>query len=266
MLGAGLVGEQRRAHLRLREPGDPLGQRQVGEGSVGGVGEERVQRRLEAEEHPGGPARDLRDDPPTGGAVVGAGGEGVAPGVARVGRLGEGVGGGGAGALHQVDEPRTVAGAALVVGHELEHAVAGSADGVAEGEQLVRRRVGARDEPVLRAVQDRAARADAAGARPQAVLGQLRHLGDLVGARLALVGALAHHVGAQRGVRHLGGDVDGPRRLVERVEVLREALPVPVDALVERGAGDVLHALHQLDEEALGAGAHRREARRRSCP
>ena len=50
------------------------------------------------------------------------------------------------------------------------------------------------------------------------------------------------------------------RRVVERVEVLGEALPVPVDALVQRGAGDVLDALHQLDEEALAAGAHRREA------
>ncbi len=95
---------------------------------------------------------------------------------------------------------------------------------------------------------------------PQRLLGELRHLGDLVGVGLALVGALAHHVGAQGGVRHLGGDVDGTRRLVERVEVLGEALPVPVDALVQRGAGDVLHALHQLDQEVLGAGAHRREA------
>jgi hypothetical protein len=61
-------------------------------------------------------------------------------------------------------------------------------------------------------------------------------------------------------VGHLGGHVDGPRGGVERVEVLGEALPGPVDALVQRGAGDVLHALHELDEEALAAGAHRREA------
>ncbi len=147
-------------------------------------------------------------------------GERLAPGVGRVARLGERVGGGGPGALDQVDEPGAVAGAALVVGHELEHAVAGAADRVAEGEQLLGRRVGAGHEAVLRAVQDRAAGADAAGAGPQRLLGELRHLRDLVGVGLALVGTLAHHVGAQRGVRHLGGDVDGAGRLVERVEVL----------------------------------------------
>ena len=46
---------------------------------------------------------------------------------------------------------------------------------------------------------------------------------------------------------------------VERVEVLGERLPAPVDALGERGAGDVLHALHQADEPLLVAGAHGRE-------
>ena len=46
---------------------------------------------------------------------------------------------------------------------------------------------------------------------------------------------------------------------VERVEVLGERLPAPVDALGERGAGDVLDALHQLDQPLLVARAHRRE-------
>ena len=49
------------------------------------------------------------------------------------------------------------------------------------------------------------------------------------------------------------------RRGVERVEVLGERLPLPVDALVQRGAGDVLDAFHQLDEEVVAAGPHRRE-------
>jgi hypothetical protein len=42
---------------------------------------------------------------------------------------------------------------------------------------------------------------------------------------------------------HVGGDVDRARQLLERVQILGEALPVPRDALGERGAGDVLDAL-----------------------
>ena len=83
---------------------------------------------------------------------------------------------------------------------------------------------------------------------------------ELVGRDLVGVGVLAEHVGAQRGVGHLGGDVDGAGHLLERVEVLAEGLPPPVDALVERGAGDVLDRLHELDEEVLLAGPQRGEA------
>ncbi len=72
--------------------------------------------------------------------------------------------------------------------------------------------------------------------------------------------ALAHHVDAQRRVRQERGDVHRERAPVERVEVLGERLPLPLDALVQRGAGDVLHAFHQLDEAFVLVGAHRREA------
>ena len=92
------------------------------------------------------------------------------------------------------------------------------------------------------------------------LLGESRHLGDLVVAQIEVVRALAEHVGAQRAVRHLRGDVEHARHRRERVEVLGERLPTPVDALVQRGAGDVLDALHQLDEEVLLAAPHRREA------
>ena len=48
-----------------------------------------------------------------------------------------------------------------------------------------------------------------------------------VGRHLVVVGAaLAHHVEAQRRVRHLRADVDRVRRRVERVEVFGEGLPV----------------------------------------
>src|SRR4029453_18164819 len=45
-----------------------------------------------------------------------------------------------------------------------------------------------------------------------------------------------------------------------RVEVFREALPLPADAGGERRAGDVLHTLHELDQVVLLARAHGREA------
>ncbi len=81
-------------------------------------------------------------------------------------------------------------------------------------------------------------------------------------------------------MRHLGShvDVEGPRRQV--VEVLAECLPAPRDALVQRGAGNVLDAFHQLDDpivvvapagrepDAAIAHHHRRDAvpRRRHQP
>ena len=40
----------------------------------------------------------------------------------------------------------------------------------------------------------------------------------------------------------------------------RERLPLPRDAFVQRGAGDVLDALHQADQPVVLVGPHRREA------
>ena len=53
---------------------------------------------------------------------------------------------------------------------------------------------------------------------------------------------------------------------VERVHVLGERLPAPRDALGERGAGDVLDALHQLDQRARDPRRGTARSRRRSCP
>ena len=51
------------------------------------------------------------------------------------------------------------------------------------------------------------------------------------------------------------------RRPADVVHVVGERLPLaPLHALVQRGAGDVLDALHQLDQRLLAARAHRREA------
>ena len=70
------------------------------------------------------------------------------------------------------------------------------------------------------------------------------------------VGPIAHDVGPHRGVGHLGGDVEHPGHPLQGVEVFGERLPAPVDALVQGGAGDVLDAFHDLDQEVLRARAH----------
>ena len=113
--------------------------------------------------------------------------------------------------------------------------------------------------PVEVSVVAGAGRGEAEGAGLDALAGEFGHQRDVVGGGVLVVrAALAHHVQPQRAVRHLGADVDVVRPLVDGVEELGERLPVPRQALVERGAGDVLDAFHQLDElavVAVGTGA-----------
>ena len=114
---------------------------------------------------------------------------------------------------------------------------------------------------VHRAVADRPAGREAHRAGFDGLVHELRHLGDVVGRRRFVVGAtLAHHVGAQRAVGDHRGDVGGVLATLEFVEVLGKRLPVPRDALAQRGTGDVLDALHQLDQEVVLVGFGRREA------
>ena len=78
--------------------------------------------------------------------------------------------------------------------------------------------------------------------------GQARHLGDLFGRRLdRRQRAITHHINAQGIVGHLNRKVDRMGK-VDGIHVLGERLPPPVDAFRERGAGDVLDPLHQIDE------------------
>ena len=104
-----------------------------------------------------------------------------------------------------------------------------------------------------------AAGGEADGAGLQGLLRQPRHRVDVLGRRLlAGDGALAHDIDAQGVVGDLRGDVDGARQARQRVEVFREALPVPFEAFGQRDAGDVLDPLHQIDQRlvlALRTGA-----------
>ena len=64
-------------------------------------------------------------------------------------------------------------------------------------------------------------------------------------------GPLTHDVEAERPVGKLRAQVDVMWSLLDSVEVLGEALPRPLDALVEDGAGDVLHTLHERDQPVV---------------
>ena len=86
--------------------------------------------------------------------------------------------------------------------------------------------------------------------------------GDEFGRRGSLVriGApFAHHVGAQRCVRHLCGHVDCVLTTIERIEVLRERLPVPGESFGECRSGNVFDTFQHVDEiVVLFLGGNRR--------
>ena len=59
----------------------------------------------------------------------------------------------------------------------------------------------------------------------------------------------------------LRADIDRESARGDIIHVLREALPSPpFDPLIERGSGDVLHPLHQLDQFLFLPGTHRCKA------
>jgi hypothetical protein len=60
-------------------------------------------------------------------------------------------------------------------------------------------------------------------------------------------------------VADLGAEVEDVRPPLDGVEVLAEVLPLPRDAFGHRRAGDVLDALHQLDQPLAAVGAGGRE-------
>ena len=146
-------------------------------------------------------------------------------------------------------------------GRELEHTGAELTEHAADTEQLVFRRERSGDGlTVDRHVRDRAARREAERAGFDAFAHDARHRLDVFGCGgLVLRAPLPHHVAAHRAVRNLRADVEHLRRAVDRVEVLGVVLPTPLDALGERGAGDVLDAFHQTDEPRVLVGVNRRE-------
>ena len=140
---------------------------------------------------------------------------------------------------------------------DLEDAGAEVAQDPDEPADLVPRREPGRDRSIvgrLVLVGARGGEPDRTGLHRVAQLAL--HERELVVGRARVEGALAHHVRAQRRVADLRGVVDALRPPVDRVEVLGEGLPLPVDARrpVRR---------HRCLRRARGCG-RRAHARRRA--
>ncbi len=147
-------------------------------------------------------------------------------------------------------------------GHDLEHAATGVVHRLRAARRARRSaaNVPGTGSPCTLRCAVRCVRSRSRARRPAATSRTIAVIASRSSAVGVAVRALAHHVGAQRGVGHLRADVERARHALERVEVLGEGLPVPLDAFGQRGAGDVLDALHQLDEPLVRVGAHGREA------
>ena len=144
------------------------------------------------------------------------------------------------------------------VGDELHGAVGKPLEGAADGLHLLGGCPGAGHQITgLVQVAVEAGRGEAQSTRLQGPPGEAAHGFHVFRGRV-VVAALAHDEMPDGHVRDLGPHVHGVRR-VDVVEVFLEGFPAPGNTLVQRGARNVLHALHELDQLVLGAGAHRRE-------
>ena len=216
--------------------------------------------RLESDHERRGLARHLRHQP--GAAPVGCDTtvDPLAPQIGCEVRLEHLVGDGDAGAQGDLRHPgELVVQVPHVAGHG-EDPVSRLAQRLADGDELVRRCRGARRQlAVLGPVQDRAG-----GRRPHRpgadrLAHERAHLRDLLCSCHVVGPALTQDVGAQRAVRDEARDVEDAWGPLDLVQVLAEGFPIPVDALGQGGARDVLDALHEPDQPLAVGGSCGRE-------
>ena len=256
------LGQDAGAELGMAQLRPAARERQMGDLLVARPAHERVLRQLEPEQHAGRARAHLGGDPQA--LVVGLVDlrHQLAPAVGTGVGLQQADGDGAAGFLRQAAEQADLVVLVLEVRDDLHPAGAGIAHGVGDRRQLGF--LGAQGRDVLavgRAVVERARGREAERAGAQAFGRELGHApAILLGRRLAVGAALAHHIDAQRGVRHLGGDVDVVAAGGDRIEEVREAVPVPRQAFGQHDLGDVLHALHQVDQHVVLVGVAGREA------
>ena len=215
------------AQVRVaHQPVVTLRRREVAQRLPRRVSGERVGRGLQAPGHADGPAADLAVDLEPGLARLVDLRARLAP---QLGRIVD---------LQQQDRERPAGGfggraqdlelAGAEVGVDLDHAAARPLHRGGEAEQLrLARRQAGREAAVLGLVLDRARGGEAERAGVERLLQQIAHARDLVvGRHGAVVGsALAHHVEAQRGVRHLRADVHDLGRLCRARPDTRGRIP-----------------------------------------
>ena len=258
------LGQKLRAEGRIAHDRQPLGHALVLDRLVGAAHRERGAARLQPLQHADRPRRHLR----LGGMTLGR--QPLDQAEQAPPALGLGM------ALRQrhrerparrreqpVDHLELALGIGRVeVGDEFDDAAAGVLHAERDAQKLGlggaqrRRRIALHGAMVERARGREAERAGAHG------LGRERaHLGDLFRRGfLELRGALAHDEHAQGAVRQLGAEIHVARPRLERVEILAEGFPRPVQPFVERRAGNVLDAFHQFDQALAILDLHRREA------
>jgi endonuclease/exonuclease/phosphatase family metal-dependent hydrolase len=264
MLGIGLLREQPLPEPWIAQARDLLRQRQRRDlRPIGGVRHEGVERRVQAEHEPHGPAGDL--------PAHAADRAGRSPRPRRAGasspvrcRLGLGQRDGqrSTGLPDQPFQQRQLPLRVLEVRHELQHALPRSPECPGDAQELVlRRRERRRRLTLTGAMVEGARRGESQRAGLDGFPSEVRHGVDLGGrGRVPIGAALAHDVDAQRAVRHLGSEIDVVRPRFERVEELREGLPIPGQAFREHHPGNVLDPFHELHEPVVVVGPAGREA------
>ena len=172
-----------------------------------------------------------------------------------------------AGVLAQLRHPGEFLGLDVEVAVHAERAVPQALQRRADAEQLLHLGIAAGHHLAGRRLVRVGARGgEAERARLQRLARHAAHRLDVLGGgALAVDRALAHDIDAQRMVRHLRRDIDRARHPFQRIEVLREALPVPLQSFRQRDAGDFLDRLHQADQRGMMLAPHRVRSRRRSC-
>ena len=145
-----------------------------------------------------------------------------------------------------------------VAGH-FEHAVPHAAHGAANRDQFFGCGGGSGDQfAVDGLVQNRAAGGETQGSGTNAFLDNARHFGDIIGGgNCARHLTVAQHIGANRAVRNVGGNVNGARQFFQCGQIFGEGFPVPLHPLSECRAGNILNALHQADQPFVAVGARR---------
>ena len=257
------VGQEKGAQRRVAQGTGLLADRQRHGAGVRRQRQQRVKGGLQPHQEPDGTRCHLGAD----GQAFGDGGlnavEQIAPGLGMAVALCQREGEGHAGARHHgAHQLELAVGVGPEVGDQLHDAVPGVGHTEGDGLELV----GAgpqrgRRIPGGGAVVQRPRCRESDGPVPQGLGRQGAHGRAVLRRRLLQPGGpLAHDVEAQSAVGELRAQVDVVRTPFHRVEILPEALPGPVDPLVEHRARDVLDPFHERDQAGVRVRPHRREA------